>query len=134
MATATRVKKKEYRNNSDGYLHVITIDARNQERGVMLDPYPATVFLSDEEVELNAQAVRNRANSPFVEKQHVHRDIATGDVIREITGPTLELVAPDARNRGVSTRREPKASVDDREEVGTPQARSRRRPRATTRP
>src|SRR4051812_28065914 len=98
MATA----KREYRNNSNGHLHVITLDLRGNERGVLLDPYPATIFLSPEEVELNAMAAERPANSPFSEREHVHLDTASGEHVRTIVGPTLEQI-DTSTERGIST-------------------------------
>lgn len=76
-STVPQVAKKEYRNNTSGWVGVVTLDHNGAEQGVNIDPN-GTIWLSDAEAILTARAPRNPADNPFLERDFVMVDTATG--------------------------------------------------------
>lgn len=72
-STVPQVEKREYKNQTAGWLGVVTIDPRGEERGVSIEPH-GTVWLSDAEAILTARAPRRPEDNPFVEQTFVGVD------------------------------------------------------------
>lgn len=60
----TSTYKDQFRNDSGGFISVVTIDARNNANAVAVRPGD-TVWLSEEEQILTANAPRNEADNPL---------------------------------------------------------------------
>lgn len=65
-----QIEKREYRNQTGGWLGVVVIDPKGDERGTNVEPY-GTVWLSDAEVILTARAPRRPEDNPFEEQAFV---------------------------------------------------------------
>lgn len=109
MAAARRPQKRQFFNNTQGWVGVVQINRRNEEEGRAVAP-GTRVFLTDEEVELTAQAPQRTADSPFELREIVHYHPRTGDVLRSFTAPQLEEVKSGSTPAGMYA---------DGEEVGT---------------
>ena len=58
-------EKQQFRNNTDGWIGVVVIGPRGDDRGAAVEPN-GTVWLSEQEQRLTANAPRDPANNPFV--------------------------------------------------------------------
>lgn len=68
--------KRQYRNNTGGWLGVVTLDHKGEEQGVNVEPF-GTVWLSDAEAILTARASRRAEDNPFEEQTFVMQDPET---------------------------------------------------------
>lgn len=91
-----QVKKREYKNNTSGWLGVITLDHLGQEQGVSVEP-GETVWLSDAEAVLTARAPRRPEDNPFNERTYVVVDPTTGQRT-EVKLRPLTLVSDRTRD------------------------------------
>lgn len=73
VASVPQVQKREYKNQTAGWLGVVTIDPRGEERGISVEPF-GTVWLSDAEATLTARAPRRPEDNPFVEQTFIGVD------------------------------------------------------------
>lgn len=79
--------KQLFRNTTQGYLGVITIDRRGERHAVAVGP-GETVWLSVEEQEVTAMAPRLPEHNPFVDQEFQIRD-EHGEVTEEGSRPPL---------------------------------------------
>jgi hypothetical protein len=86
------VEKTEFKNRSSGHLGVVVLDRDGREKGANIEP-GGTIFLSDDEIQLTANAPQKAEDNPFLVKHHVIHDQGTGELIEEGDWPALELVA-----------------------------------------
>lgn len=143
--------KVEFRNNTEGYIGVVTYAPNGDEKPVAIEP-GGTVWLSPAEQELTAKAPREAKDNPFISQRVPIIDADTGDVIDHVNVTPLTEntevrptpAATTARERQVAAAAAQSAQPprgDDApdgthgalEEVGTPAAQSpaaRRRRRA----
>lgn len=117
-----KVERAEFRNTTNGWIGAIRLDGRGEEKPIAVAPGD-TVWLSQEEQELTANAPRRPEDNPFLAQPFENRDPNTGEVLEEGERPQLELVS-SARPTGGTTRTipgvPPRGSYRDGEETGTP--------------
>lgn len=70
VSTVPQVEKREFKNNTAGWLGVVTIDHKGEEKGVSIEPF-GTIWLSEAEVILTARAPRLAEDNPFVEQTFI---------------------------------------------------------------
>lgn len=120
------VLRAKFRNESGGYLSVVTINSRGDEKGVAVDP-DGEVWLSQEEIRATAEAPRLAQDSPF-EPQEIHyRDAETGEESTRTVTPLVQItelrsVPTTGRHVPEIAASAPQGSYGDGEEVGTPEA------------
>lgn len=73
------IQKQQFRNNLDGYVGAVVIGPRGDDRGVAVEP-GGSVWLSEEEQVLTANAPRRPEDNPFVEQTFIVTDQATGEL------------------------------------------------------
>lgn len=88
--TVPQIEKRQYKNNTGGYLGVVVLDPNGNERGVNVDPY-GTIWLSDAEAILTARAPQRAEDNPFEEQVFIVQDPET-QMRREVRVRPLELV------------------------------------------
>jgi hypothetical protein len=121
--------RREWKNTSAGYVSAVQVNRRGDTTAVSVDP-GGTVWMNAEEEELTAKAPSDPAKNPFLPQPFEDRDPATGETVEKGERPIFVLADEE---RYVP----PRGSTDDREETGTPGAKSpgakaatrRRRPR-----
>lgn len=91
MATATRTKRTEFENRTQGLLGAVKINRKGDPEGVPVEP-GTRVFLTDEEIELTDQSHAKAENSPFRLREIVHFSPETGDEIARFTAAPLSKV------------------------------------------
>lgn len=91
-----QVKKKQYRNNTSGWIGVVTLDHLGQEVGVSIEP-KSTIWLSDAEALLTARAPSLPEHNPFVEREFRTIDPLTGSAVHEKVRP-VTLVSDEERD------------------------------------
>jgi hypothetical protein len=89
------VKKREYRNNTAGWIGVVILDHNGQEQGVNIEPH-GTIWLSDAEAILTARAPRNPADNPFEERVFIMQEASTGQR-REVKMRPVVLASDKSR-------------------------------------
>lgn len=67
------VQKRQYRNNTLGWLGVVVLDPKGEEKGISVEPQ-GTVWLSDAEAVLTARAPRLAKDNPFEEQVFFEAD------------------------------------------------------------
>lgn len=65
-STTSAVEKRQYQNNTLGWLGVVVLDPQGKAVGISVEPQ-GTVWLSDEEAILTARAPRDPKDNPFEE-------------------------------------------------------------------
>lgn len=73
-----QVEKQQFKNNINGYVGAVVIGPKGDDRGVAVAP-GATVWLSEQEQVLTANAPRNAKDNPFVEQVFQFTDPVTGE-------------------------------------------------------
>lgn len=63
----TQIEKTQFKNNTGGYIGVVVIGPRGDDRGAAVEPN-GTVWLSEAEQRLTANAPRNSKDNPFIEQ------------------------------------------------------------------
>lgn len=106
---AKRPAKREFHNNTQGWLGVVKINRKGDEVGQSVAP-GTRVFLTGEEVELTRQAHAHEVDSPFQAREIIHYDGRSGDEVRRFTAPMLEEVTKGSQ---------PAGAYADGEETGT---------------
>lgn len=71
-------EKQEFQNQSGGWLGVVVIGPKGDDRGVSVAP-GASVWLSEEEQVLTANAPRKAADNPFVEQTFTYTESESGE-------------------------------------------------------
>jgi hypothetical protein len=89
--TRSRPKTTEFVNVTQGWLGAIKINRRGEEDAVGIEP-GHRIFLTDEEVEITEQSHSTRKASPFREREIVHNDMASGEVLHRFTAAPLTKV------------------------------------------
>jgi hypothetical protein len=75
--TVPAVQKRQYRNNTLGWLGVVVLNPKGEETGISVEPQ-GTVWLSDAEAVLTARAPRLAKDNPFEEQVFFEADGAGG--------------------------------------------------------
>lgn len=101
-ATVPQVAKKEYKNNTSGWVGVVTLDHLGREQGVNIEPN-GTIWLSDAEAILTARAPRSPEDNPFLERAYVVQDPQSGER-REVTIRPVTLVSDRTKDMYASDR------------------------------
>jgi hypothetical protein len=89
-ASVAQLLKRQYRNNTAGWLGVVILDHKGEEQGVNIEPY-GTRWLSDAEAILTARAPRRPEDNPFEEQMFVMQD--SNGTRQEVAMRPLELVS-----------------------------------------
>lgn len=136
VATITR---DEFENTGKGFVGVVTLDDDRKRKAIAVRP-GATVWLSEEEQVLTANAPRSEADNPLANGTLVLR--STGEEIRHrrpIRPPAVEEPAaaePEEQETETGAAPAPQGEPEEgkrapNEEVGTPEAVSKARTRPT---
>jgi hypothetical protein len=122
---AERVLRAKFRNESGGFISVVSINARGDEKGVPVEP-DGEVWLSDEEIRATAEAPRLAEDSPFEPQQQHYRDVETGEMTSRTVTPLVQMTemrpVPTTGRRVPEISEPPKGSYAEGEEVGDPEA------------
>lgn len=89
MATG-QIEKQQFKNNTSGWIGATVIAPNGQERGISVEP-EGTVWLSEAEQVLTANAPRKAKDNPFIEQTQVVTDPTTGEK-SEVTVTPLEPI------------------------------------------
>lgn len=89
----SQIEKQQFKNQSGGHLGVTVIGPRGDDRGISVEP-DGTVWLSEAEQRLTANAPRRPEDNPFIEQVKERRDNLTGD-LEEYTVIPLVPVSED---------------------------------------
>lgn len=144
--TGLTANRKEFRNNTEGYIGVIQYAPNGDEKAIAVAPGDV-VWLNESEVELTSRAPKSAADNPFIEQRRPIRD-EDGEIVdyEPITPLTLNTekranpLRPEAQREVSRQRMQPARGVAAEgsnasdEEIGTPGAQStsaKRRRRAT---
>lgn len=119
-STVPQVAKKEYRNNTSGWVGVVTLDHTGAEQGVNIEPN-GTIWLSDAEAILTARAPRRPEDNPFLERTYVMQDPQTG-VKREVKMRPVTLVSDRSKDMYASDRYVPGIVSDNEARAGVTRA------------
>lgn len=103
------VEKQQFQNNTDGWIGVVAIDAKGNDRGIAVGP-GERVWLSEPEQRLTAEAPMRPEDNPFVEQTFTRIDVESGDRVSVKVTP-LSLVS-DARYVPASDRFVPAEAPD----------------------
>lgn len=111
MTAQRKEKPVEFVNVTQGWVGAVKINRKGDDVAVTVEA-GTRVFLTTEEQELTERAHARRKDSPFTEREIVHHDLASGEVIATFTAAPLTKAddLPD-HVKGV---------LMDGEEVGTP--------------
>lgn len=82
-------KKYGFVNRTQGLLGAVKINRKGDPAGVPVGPGDR-IFLTNEEIELTEQSHARAEDSPFLKREIVHYDPATGDEIARFEAPPLE--------------------------------------------
>lgn len=74
-----QIQKTQFKNNTGGWLGVVVIDPKGNDRGVSVEP-DGTVWLSAAEQQLTANAPRRPEDNPFIEQTFTRRSDETGEL------------------------------------------------------
>lgn len=74
----SQTEKQQFRNNTEGWLGAVMIGPRGDDRGIAVEP-GGTVWLSEAEQRLTANAPRQPEDNPFIERDHIVVDPLTGE-------------------------------------------------------
>jgi hypothetical protein len=125
MAT-TITSKDEFTNTTDGWIGAVQIDHTGKAVGVSVEP-GGSVFLSEDEQILTANAPRDDADNPFVKGDLVLR---TSSVEMKNRRPFGNVTVEEPTETGATPEPEdapPEGTAAAGEEVATPQAARMRR-------
>lgn len=79
MTAIPQIEKTQFINNTGGWLGVVVIDPKGADRGVNVEP-GGTVWLSEAEQRLTANAPRRPEDNPFIKQTHTRRNPDTGEL------------------------------------------------------
>jgi hypothetical protein len=88
-----QIEKQQFKNQSGGHLGVTVITARGDDKGISVEP-DGTVWLSEAEQRLTANAPRRPEDNPFIEQTLTRRSNETGE-LEEYTVTPLVAVSED---------------------------------------
>ncbi len=121
--------KVEYKNVTQHWVGAQTINRKGDEVAVAIEP-GSSIFLSEEECELTARAHKRPQDSPFHPREIVYIDDHTLDEEERLVMAPLTRV--DELRAGVAQAPAGEAeegSFSEHEEVGTPDAAAKAKPR-----
>src|SRR2546423_1892023 len=102
---ATDIESKtEFLNTTDGHLGVVLFNHKNERDAIALAPGD-TVWLSEEEQRMTANAPRDPQNNPFLIRPFVKHDNMSGEIVEEGERASLEEVdeaRPTSAGRPIS--------------------------------
>lgn len=75
----SQIEKQQFKNQSGGHLGVTVITARGDDKGISVEP-DGTVWLSEAEQRLTANAPRRPEDNPFIEQTLTRRSNETGEL------------------------------------------------------
>jgi hypothetical protein len=84
------VEKRQYRNNTLGWLGVVILDPMGKQAGVSVEPQ-GTVWLSDAEAVLTARAPRLAKDNPFEEQVFYETEVGTGKQLERRVRPLVPI-------------------------------------------
>lgn len=98
MATTRtqRAKRTQFVNRSQGWLGAVKVNREGKASGVTVAPGDS-IYLTDEEIELTAEAHYRPEDSPFVVKHIVLRDQFSQEIVEEFDAAPLERVAANTK-------------------------------------
>ena len=128
----TQIEKQQFVNNTGGYIGAVIITARGEDRGIAVEP-GGTVWLSEAEQGLTANAPRSAKDNPFIPQMLQRTNPETGAVeeyeVTPLTPSSEERYVPSSRrpipgtlsahhalaeSQAAATADEPVTVVDDR--------------------
>jgi len=74
-----QIEKTQFKNNTGGYIGVVVIGPRGDDRGAAVEP-DGTVWLSEAEQRLTANAPRSPRDNPFIEQTLQRINAETGEL------------------------------------------------------
>lgn len=84
------IEKQQFKNESEGYVGAVVIGPKGDDRGVAVEP-GGTVWLSEAEQTLTANAPRRSEDNPFIPQTVVKTDPTTGEVREEQVTPLVPM-------------------------------------------
>lgn len=105
-----KVEKQQFRNNTDGWIGAVEINAKGEERHFSVEA-GHSVWLSEDEQVILANAPRDPKDNPFMPQTHIVQDSETGARTETQVVP-LELVN-DARYVPANARPIPSQLIED---------------------
>jgi hypothetical protein len=131
----TQIEKQQFVNNTGGYIGAVIITARGEDRGIAVEP-GGTVWLSEAEQELTANAPRQAKDNPFIpqilQRTNPETGVAEDYEVTPLTPSSEERYVPSSRrpipgtlsehhalaaSQQAATGDEPEVVVDDRKTV-----------------
>jgi len=107
-----QIEKTQFKNNTGGYIGVVVIGPRGDDRGAAVEP-DGTVWLSEAEQRLTANAPRSPRDNPFIEQTLQRINAETGELesyevvpltvisIGASTGPSSDAMVPASASNGM---------------------------------
>lgn len=87
---APQIEKQQFQNNTDGWVGAVVIGPKGDERGIAVAP-GGTVWLSEPEQALTANAPRRAEDNPFIEQTIMRTDPTTGATTEEKVTPLTAI-------------------------------------------
>lgn len=106
---------QEFRNTTQGWLTVVKLNPRSGDREPYAIPAGDTVWLTEDEQQVTANAPRQAKDNPFLLRAFKEYDMETQEIVAEGERAPLELVT---ERRDIPMR--PIGSRASGEEVGVP--------------
>lgn len=78
MTAIPQIEKTQFRNEFGGWIGVVVIGPKGDDRGASVEP-GGTVWLSEAEQRLTANAPRDPKDNPFIAQTHIRRNPDTGE-------------------------------------------------------
>jgi hypothetical protein len=79
MTAIPQIEKQQFQNNTGGWIGVVVIGPKGDDRGASVEP-GGTVWLSEAEQRLTANAPRLAKDNPFIEQTHERRNPDHGEL------------------------------------------------------
>lgn len=79
MTAILQVEKQQFQNNTGGWVGVVIIGPKGDDRGASVEP-DGTVWLSEAEQRLTANAPRSAKDNPFIPQTRERRSEDTGEL------------------------------------------------------
>lgn len=76
----TQIQKQQFKNETGGWVGAVVIGPRGDDRGVGVEP-GGTVWLSEAEQRLTANAPRRPEDNPFIEQSREDQDPVSGETV-----------------------------------------------------
>jgi hypothetical protein len=87
-----QIEKQQFQNNTDGWIGAVVIGPNGQERGIAVEP-GGTVWLSEPDQVLTANAPRRAQDNPFIEQVMERTDPVTGERSEQTVTPLSPITA-----------------------------------------